>query len=56
MKLAEFPLQAAVEDLDFSPERTETDQEVLVDTEPEGLKMIHRTIEFEDLTSDSDHH
>jgi len=38
-----------------APERSEVDSEVL--SEPsEDQKISHRTIEFEDLSSDSDHH
>jgi hypothetical protein len=39
-----------------APYRPEADQEALVEPEPEVLKATHRTIEFEDLTSDSDRH
>jgi hypothetical protein len=39
-----------------APDRPEIDPEVLVELEPEDLKTSHRTIEFEDLTSESDRH
>jgi hypothetical protein len=39
-----------------APFRPETDPDVLTEHEPEIVKISHRTIEFEDLTSDSDHH
>jgi len=37
-----------------APDRPEVDSEALVNPLPEGIKIIHRTIEFEDLTSDSE--
>ncbi|MEI7499742.1 MAG: DUF3276 family protein [Bacteroidota bacterium] len=39
-----------------APDRTEAEPEVLVEHEPEVLKSTHRTIEFEDLTTDSENH
>ncbi len=39
-----------------APDRPEVEPDAMVESEVEGLKQIHRTIEFEDLTSDSDHH
>ncbi len=39
-----------------APDRPEVETESMVESEVEGLRPVHRTIEFEDLTSDSDHH
>ncbi|MEI7661255.1 MAG: DUF3276 family protein [Bacteroidota bacterium] len=37
-----------------APDRPEYDVETLVENETSGIKLSHKTIEFEDLTSDSD--
>ncbi|MEI6683897.1 MAG: DUF3276 family protein [Bacteroidota bacterium] len=37
-----------------APDRPEYDTESLVEQEPAGIKMIHKSIEFEDLSSESE--
>ena len=39
-----------------APDRPEYDTAPVIEHEPERIKLIHKTIEFEDLSSDADTH